>query len=315
MFTREGIHLGALYLHYYGLIIMIGALLAAWLASRQGKREGENEDTIWDMLPWILIAGIVGARIWHILTPPASMVAQGLTTHYYLTHPLDAIAIWNGGVGIPGAVMGGVLALYIYTRVKHLSFRRWLDYIAPGLALAQAIGRWGNFINQELYGSPTNLPWKIFIDPTHRISGYENQAYYHPLFLYESIWNLINMSVLLVLSRKWKDTLKAGDLFLVYLVIYPLGRFFLEFLRLDASPVLGLNINQTIMAVVAIGASITLIIRHRSTADLEELEADADTIEGSAVVSENIETAQSQPESADNQTIDAHPDVKPGEPV
>lgn len=288
MFTREGIHLGPLYLHYYGLIIMIGALLAAWLASVQAKRNGEDGDTIWDMLPWVLIAGIVGARIWHILTPPASMVAQGLTTHYYLTHPLDAIAVWKGGVGIPGAIVGGVLAIFIYTRVKHLRFSCWLDYIAPGLALAQAIGRWGNFVNQELYGSPTDLPWKLYIDPAHRISGYENQAYYHPLFLYESIWNLINLSVLLLLSRKWKDTLKDGDIFLIYLVIYPVGRFFLEFLRLDPSPVAGLNINQILMATVAVLSSIALIIRHRNTPLVNETERLSD-LESSSAMSVDTE--------------------------
>lgn len=279
MFTREGIQLGPLYLHYYGVIIMIGALSAAWLVSFQSKRKGENGDTVWDMLPWLLIGGIVGARIWHILTPPASMVAQGITTMYYLTHPLDAIAIWNGGVGIPGAVIGGVLALYIYTRVRHLNFSRWLDFIAPGLALAQAIGRWGNFINQELYGSPTDLPWKIFIDPAHRIAGYENVAYYHPLFLYESIWNLLNLTFLLVLSRKLSDTLKDGDLFLGYLVIYPVGRFFLEFLRLDASPVLGLNINQTLMAVIAVCSAAALIVRHWKTPLSEEDEEPQETEE------------------------------------
>ncbi len=262
---REGIQLGPFIIHYYGVIIMLGALLAAWLASNQAKAAGSDPEMIWDMLPWLLVAGIIGARIWHILTPPESMVAVGLDTKYYLTHPLDAISIWKGGLGIPGAVIGGLLALVWYCKRQKVDFRKWTDFIAPGLAIAQAIGRWGNFINQELYGAPTNLPWKIFIDPAHRIAGYADQAYYHPLFLYESIYNIANMGILIWISRVYKDKLKPGDVFLVYAFIYPLGRFLLEFLRLDASNVFSLNINQTFMAVVGLASLVVLILRHRKS--------------------------------------------------
>lgn len=249
---------------------MLGALAAAWLADREAKRRGENPEVVWDVLPWVLIAGIVGARLWHIFTPPASMVAQGYTTQYYLTHPLDAIAIWNGGVGIPGAVMGGILALAIYTRRHALRLGTWTDIIAPGLALAQAIGRWGNFINQELYGAPANLPWAIFIDPQHRLPGYQDQAYYHPLFLYESLINLANMGILLWLGRRFSDRLKPGDIFLTYLFIYSIARFSLEFLRLDPSPVGGLNINQTLMALVALGSALFFYWRSRKDTEAEK---------------------------------------------
>jgi phosphatidylglycerol:prolipoprotein diacylglycerol transferase len=217
------------------------------------------------MLFWVVLAGIVGARIWHVLTPPPSMIAQGITTQYYLTHPLLMIDIRNGGLGIPGAVIGGVLAMWIYTRRKKLSLVTWLDISAPGLALAQALGRWGNFFNQELYGAPTNLPWKIFIDPAHRLPGFENFAYYHPLFLYESLWNLANMAILLLLSRRFSDRLKTGDIFLTYLVIYPVGRFLLDFLRLDASRVAGINANQALSAIVVVVAAVVLIWRHWPT--------------------------------------------------
>lgn len=191
------------------------------------------------------------------------MIAHGITTKYYLTHPLLMIDIRNGGLGIPGAVIGGILAMWIYTRRKKLSLVTWLDITAPGLALAQAIGRWGNFFNQELYGAPTNLPWKIYIDPAHRLPGFENVSYYHPLFLYECLWNLANMAVLLWLGRRFADRLKPGDVFLGYLVIYPIGRFLLDFLRLDASRVAGINANQTLSAIVAILAACVLIWRHR----------------------------------------------------
>ena len=140
----------------------------------------------------------------------------------------------------------------------------WLDLAVPGLALAQAIGRWGNFFNQELYGAPTNLPWKLYIDPAHRLAGFETISYYHPLFLYECLWNLANMAILLWISHRFSDRLKTGDIFLGYLVIYPFGRFLLDFLRLVASRVAGINANQTLSAIVAMVAIGILIWRHRS---------------------------------------------------
>lgn len=251
------------HIYFYGIIIMLGVIAATFLVSAEAKRGGLNPEIVLDMLVWLVIAGIIGARIWHILTPPPSMVAQGITTLYYLTHPLAMIDIRNGGLGIPGAVFGGALAMWIYTRRKKLNFATWLDLAAPGLALAQAIGRWGNFFNQELYGAPTNLPWKIYIDSAHRLAGFQEYAYYHPLFLYESLWNLANMAILLWLSRRFSDSLKTGDIFLSYLVIYSLGRFLLDFLRLDASRLAGINANQTLSAIVAVVTAGVLIWQHR----------------------------------------------------
>lgn len=258
----DGIAIGNFEIKFYGIIIMVGALLAAFLSAREAKKRGIDPDFVWDMMPWLLIGGIIGARLWHIFTPSASLVAQGIDTYYYLTHPLDALNIRNGGLGIPGAVMGGALALWIYSRVKKTSFAMWTDIIAPGLALAQAIGRWGNFINQELYGGPTNLPWAIFIKPINRLPEYIDQAFYHPMFLYESIWNLLNMGLLLFLGSKYKKNLINGDIFLVYLIVYPIGRFLLEFMRLDPSNIGGINANQTTMAVIAILALAGLILKH-----------------------------------------------------
>jgi phosphatidylglycerol---prolipoprotein diacylglyceryl transferase len=258
----DGFNIGPIRIHFYGILIMLGALAAAWLADLEAKRRNLNREVVWDSLAWLLIGGIIGARIWHILTPPPSMVAQGITTMFYLTHPLDALAVWNGGLGIPGAVIGGAIALLIYTQSHKLNFLQWTDAIMPGLALAQAVGRWGNFINQELYGAPTTLPWAIKIDLAHRLPGFMEYETYHPLFLYESILNLINMGVLLWLGRRFPDKLKNGDLLLAYLVMYPTYRFLLEFLRLDASQVGGLNFNQTFMGIIAILAAGTLIWRH-----------------------------------------------------
>lgn len=256
------IEIGPLTINLYGIIIMLGALAGALLASRDAKRRGLNSEFVWDGLIWVLIGGILGARLWHVLTPPPSMVERGITTAYYLTHPLDAIAIWKGGLGIPGAVIGGVIALYAFTRRRGVEFVPWLDTAAPALALGQAIGRWGNFVNQELYGAPTDLPWRIFIDLQNRLPEFKDQAYYHPLFLYESLWNLANALFLIWLGRRFTEKLQSGDLFLIYLVVYPTGRFFLEFLRLDSSQVAGININQALMLIVAL-VSLTLLALRR----------------------------------------------------
>jgi len=259
----DGITIFGFKIYFYGILIMLGALAATWLAAYRAKQYGQEADTAWDILPWALIGGIIGARLWHIFTPPESMVAQGFTTAYYLTHPLAALNPRLGGLGIPGAVLGGFLAVWIYTRRKELSIAVWTDIIAPGLALAQAVGRWGNFFNQEVYGAPTDLPWKLYIDPANRLPGFAQIEYYHPLFLYESLWNLLNAGFLIWLSRRFKERLKPGDVFMCYLIIYAAGRFLLEFLRLDPSPIAGVNVNQTLMLVVGLAAAVFLFVRHR----------------------------------------------------
>jgi len=261
-----GIKIGPLTLNFYGLLIMLGVILAAVLSTYEAKRKKQNPEVILDSLTWIVLGGVIGARLWHIFTPPASMVAQGITTQYYLTHPLAAIAIWRGGLGIPGAVAGGALVFYLYSKKRGLKFGLWADIFAPGLALGQSIGRWGNFINQEVYGGPTDLPWAIRIDPQHRLPEFMAYETYHPLFLYESIFNFLNMLFLLWISRKFEDKLKSGDVFLTYLVSYPTFRFFMEFLRLDNSFVGGINANQTLMIVIAVAALVALIWRHRKNA-------------------------------------------------
>ena len=265
-----GIKIGPLTLNFYGLIIMIGVVAAAVLSYYEAKRRNLNTDVILDSLTWIVLGGVIGARLWHIFTPPASMVEQGITTQYYLTHPLAAIAIWRGGLGIPGAVAGGALAFYLYSRKRGLKFGQWADVFAPGLALGQAIWRWGNFINQEVYGMPSDLPWAIRIDPQHRLPEFMEFETYHPLFLYESLFNLLNMGFLLWISRKYAHKFKDGDVFLTYLVTYPIFRFFMEFLRLDSSFVGGINANQTLMIVIAVLSLGFIFWRHRKILDKQE---------------------------------------------
>ena len=205
---------------------------------------------------------------------------DGITTADYFREPLKIIDIRKGGLGIPGGVIGGVLALLIYTKVNKISFMEWADYIAPGLLVGQGIGRWGNFINQELYGKPSNLPWAIEIDPNYRYPGFENISHYHPLFLYEFFLNILAAIVLMLIDRFFKKKLYKGDIFLLYLVAYPSIRFGLEFVRLVPSlSKSGVNINQTVMLVVLILAIVTFILRHtilkpKSVEDAIETESD-----------------------------------------
>ena len=261
-----GFVVGPFTIRFYGLLILAGMSAGFVLTAREAKKEGKDLGFLLDALPWLFLGALLGARIWHIFTPPESMVARGITTRYYLTHLLEALAIWKGGIGIIGAVLGGSLVLWAYARRKGESASLWLDLLSPGMALAQAVGRWGNFINQELYGLPSNLPWAIFIEPKHRLPGYGEISTYHPLFLYESLWSLLNMACLLWIKARLGERLKSGSLFLIYLIFYGVGRVGLEFLRLDISSWRGINLNQIAMSLVVIMASVVLYNRQRKQA-------------------------------------------------
>ncbi len=250
------------HVYFYGILITLGVIAATFLARHLAKEHGQDSEIVWDILFWVLLSGIIGARIWHIFSPPPSMVEQGITTKYYLTHWKALLDFRAGGLGIPGAILGGGLALYIFCRVKKIDFGMWADFAAPGVALAQAIGRWGNFFNQEVYGRPSTLPWAITIDPQYRLPEFSAYSTYHPLFLYESVWNLLNMGLLLYVGKRYDKWLKKGDIFLVFLMVYSLGRFLLEFLRLDSAQVAGINFNQTVVAAVALISAGIFIWRH-----------------------------------------------------
>ncbi len=261
-FTRESLLIFGFPIYYYGIILMFAVAVSAFLASREAKRKEMDTEFLWDSLIWVVIGGIIGARLWHIITPPPSMIEQGITFKYYLTHPLDALNIRLGGLGIAGAVIGGFIAFYIFARRKGQNFTQWVDVAAPVIPLGQAIGRWGNFINQELYGAPSELPWAIYIDPQHRLPEFSEFAYYHPIFLYESLWNVASVFFLFWVSRRYSEKLFPGDVFLLYLITYPTIRILLDFIRLDASEIAGLNANQVFMAIVLISASFGIILRH-----------------------------------------------------
>lgn len=260
--TSQFITLGPLTIRYYSLTMLAGILLGTWLFSVMGKRKGIAPETAWDCMIWFFIGGILGSRLWHICFPSAS---SGLSLGYYLSHPLTILKIWNGGLGMPGAILGGSAGMILYTRRYGFSTADFVDAGAPGLALGQAVGRLGNYFNQELYGAPSDLPWAITIDPSHRLAKYADVATYHPLFAYEMILSLLNVVVLIWADRKWK--LKPGMILALYLILYPVERFCLEFLRLDTVSLAGLNFNQSVMGVVAIAAAIWMIRNQNSNAN------------------------------------------------
>jgi phosphatidylglycerol:prolipoprotein diacylglycerol transferase len=257
--------LGLLTIYWYGIIIMTAALIGGTVASFEAKRRGENEEHIWNMLILVVLLGIVGARLYHVFSSPAG---SNLGWAYYREHPWAVFEIWNGGLGIYGAVVGGLLGIALYTYRARLNLWRYLDIGAPALLIGQAIGRWGNFANQELYGPPTTLPWGIPIDEYHRIPPFNDLLQYplttrfHPDFLYESLWNLFGFGLMLILGRKFSDRLKDGDLFLIYLIWYPLGRIWVESLRPDAWTIGRIPTAQIVSAFLIALAAAALAIRH-----------------------------------------------------
>jgi phosphatidylglycerol:prolipoprotein diacylglycerol transferase len=258
--------LGPLTVYWYGIIIVTAALVGGYVAAFEAKRRGEDEDHVWNMLIVVVLLGIVGARLYHVFSTPAG---GDLGWAYYREHPEAIFQIWNGGLGIFGAVAGGLLGVLLYTYRAKLSVLRYLDIGAPALLIGQAIGRWGNFVNQELYGPPTALPWGLKIDEYHRIppfndlSAYPLEARFHPVFLYESLWNLVGTVLMLVAGRKWADRLKEGDLFLFYLIWYPAGRLWVESLRPDAWKIANIPTAQIISVMLIIVSAAMLVVRHR----------------------------------------------------
>lgn len=247
----DGVILGPILLRWNGLLIALGIAFGALLAALESRRRFHDPEIIYYLFVPVTVGGWLGARLWHVFTPPLSSIQLGLTTTHYLSNPLDILAFWVGGFGIPGAIIGGLLALWFAARKEGLSLWELADVLAPGVLLAQSIGRLGNYFNQELYGLPTDLPWAIFIQPEHRLSGFELIEFYHPLFAYEALLTFIGVIVLLWLARgTFADQLKTGDLFLVYLAYYSLVRFLLEVLRLDVALVNNVNANQVFFAVL-----------------------------------------------------------------
>jgi len=249
-------------------------LLAAWVAARYVERKGQSGDALWDLLLWILIPGLIGARLYYVfIQSPRGPDGLG----YYLSNPWAILQIWSGGIHIYGAFIFGSISAILYMRYRHLPALIYFDAIALGTLLGQAIGRWANFINQELYGPPTTLPWGLKVDTFARIAPYNDLTKYpestrfHPLFLYESIWNFIGFGLMFWISRRYEDSLLPGDLMLLYVIWYPTGRFMLEFIRTDSwfFPGTPFNVVHVLSAIAVITSIVVLIRRHSRPALVE----------------------------------------------
>ena len=271
---REYITLfGGLQLRYYGILIVVAMLIAASVATRLAKLDGRDPEHVWGILTWAIIPGIIFARLWFVTFPPRSVVVEGFDALYYWSNFFaadGAIAIWTGGLSIFGAVLGGLLGALIYLRRNHLAVPAWLDIAAVALPLGQAIGRWANYINQELYGIPTTLPWGIQIDSANRILEYKSTVEYpvsttlfHPLFLYELLWSLVAFIVLLSLFNRNRHQLKVGTLFLYYLAQYSVIRFLLEFLRIETTFYGNINFSQVVTLII-LAVSLGLLFLRRN---------------------------------------------------
>lgn len=257
----NGLHLGPFEVRAYGLMIAIGVVAAVALAQQRWQTRGGDPGDIAALATWAVPAGIVGARIYHVATDPE--LFRGRWLHVF--------AIWEGGLGIPGGIAGGVLVGVVVARRRGLPVPALLDIVAPAIALAQAIGRWGNWFNQELFGRPTTLPWALHVDASHRPTEYAQFATFHPTFLYESLWNLALVGVLLWLERHTR--MRAGRLFAAYVAGYALGRVWIEALRIDhANRILGLRINEwtSVIALAAVAALFWRDSRHRSREELPQ---------------------------------------------
>ena len=234
--------LGPLTLHMYGVMLLLGIAACIWLTGRRWVSWGGDWDLVFRVALWGVIFGVVGARAYHDITS----WSQDPAIHQ---HWWGFAAVWDGGLGIWGAIPAGVLAGAIVVRRSGSSIRLMMDAVAPGLLLAQGIGRWGNYWNQELYGKPSKLPWALKIDPSHRVAGYENDATFHPTFLYEFTWDVIGVGVLLWIDRRFK--LRRPALFALYVAWYTSFRTYEEVLRIDPSHrFLGERVNFWVSLVV-----------------------------------------------------------------
>jgi prolipoprotein diacylglyceryl transferase len=250
-------HLGPIPIRAYALCIIAGIAVAVWLTRRRWAARGGDPDVVLDIAMWAIPFGVVGGRLYHVLTDPELYFAPG-------RDPMRAFFIWEGGLGIWGAVALGALGAWIGCRRRGIDLLDFGDALAPGLVLAQAIGRWGNYFNQELYGGPTTLPWAVRIDPAHRPADSPNVALYHPTFLYESLWNVAVAVLLLWVDRRF--TVPRGKLFALYVAAYTLGRGVIEGLRIDhANHFLGLRLNEWTSAIVFLAAVAVLVWRRRRT--------------------------------------------------
>jgi prolipoprotein diacylglyceryl transferase len=257
-------HLGSVPIRAYALCIIVGVIVAVYVAERRLVARGVRTGAVGDVAAWAVPFGLVGARIYHVATNP----------ELYWGGPgrsgtIGALKIWDGGLGIWGAVALGALGAWIGCRRHNISFAMFADALAPGLPLAQAIGRVGNWFNQELYGAPTSLPWGLHIDISHRVGAHLDDAYYHPTFLYELLWDVGVALVVIWLDRRYHFT--RGRAFALYVMLYTVGRAWIEALRIDdAHRFAGLRLNDWVSAIVFVAAAVYFIRARRTKQEVDE---------------------------------------------
>ncbi|MDY6868561.1 MAG: prolipoprotein diacylglyceryl transferase [Chloroflexota bacterium] len=253
-------------LYWYGVLVMLGVAVAAWLATKEFKRRGEDPDYVWDSLLWLLPAGVIGSRLWYVVN-----VTLGGDSRY-LQNPLTILNLKEGGLHYFGALLFGAIAFYLYARKMGLDFWLALDSIAPGLLLGQAIARPANFINQELYGQPTTLPWGIKIDAQHRMPPWNDLSRYpvettrfHPTFAYEMLFNFLATGILIYLTRKYKEKIKPGVAFGVWLILAGVGRNIIEFFRPDQPtfPGTAFSYSRFVAILMVLAGVLLLLIKYR----------------------------------------------------
>jgi prolipoprotein diacylglyceryl transferase len=250
--STNALHIGPLSLHLYGLMLAIGVLAAYRIAEWRYKRMGRDPVDIAGIAVVVVICGVIGARVYHLFTG-YNWDQGGIS---------GAFKIWNGGLSIWGAVAGGAIGVIVMCKIRHIDAFPVGDALAPGLLIAQAIGRWGNWFNQELFGRPTTLPWALKIDVAHRPARYLDRATFHPTFLYESIWCLLVFGV--VLWAQNHRPLRKGQSFMLYAAMYTFGRVFFEWLRVDpASKIFGIRFNLLLSAVLCVVFTIWFLLLGR----------------------------------------------------
>lgn len=257
--SRGVFHLGPLPLRMYALCILLGVLVAVWVGNRRYVARGGQAGFVAEMATIAVPAGLVGARLYHVVTSPAAYFGKH-------GHPIEALYIWRGGLGIWGGVLAGALAAYVLCRRRGVSFAVLADAVGPCVALAQALGRFGNYFNQELYGRVTSLPWALRIDRAHwpDTSTYANISYdrkfltFHPTFLYEALWDVGVFGFCVWADRRFR--LRRGQVFVLYIAAYTVGRAWVEALRIDpANKVFGVRLNDLTSVVVFLAATAAFV--------------------------------------------------------
>ena len=245
-------YLGPIPLRAYGIVIAVGMIVGVWWTARRYRARGGDPDVLYDVAMWAIPIGIIGARLYHVVTSPEAYFGPG-------GDPWLIPQIWRGGLGIWGGVGAGALGAFLAVKRAGVCFGPIADSLAPALLVAQAIGRWGNWFNQELFGGPTTLPWGLQIDAAHLPAGYAPGTLFHPAFLYECLWNLAAAALIVWLDRRRRFA--AGQVFGLYLMAYTLGRAWIEMLRIDDAHTFGgLRLNVwTSLLVFAVGAALFVI--------------------------------------------------------